>query len=204
MGAYEQHSAGCAASQLFGTVVGAAMGGVKGSYPLSSGIAAQGGRSDASASGDAGPLGAARTRSWLGSGTAILLRHLPREIRWSCGRYRHAARHLLECSSLRHNRLPSETGSQKSSSQQTLRWRKTDSNSPSHLRGVGTCSDFSQRVGDLNVTPQEPRGLRILDGCPSVGEDLRRSPTLHGRCPQPRFWRSMYVRGPAYPPAENV
>jgi hypothetical protein len=33
----------------------------------------------------------------------------------------------------------------------TLRWRKTDSNSPSHPRAVGTCSDFSQRIGDLNV-----------------------------------------------------
>jgi hypothetical protein len=70
-------------------------------------------------------------------------------------------------------------------------------------RGVGTCSDFSQRVGDLNVTPQEPRGLRILDGRPSVGEDLRRSPALHGRCPQPRFWRSMYVARLCVPPGRE-
>ena len=53
--------------------------------------------------------------------------------------------------------------------------------------------DFSQRVGDLNVTPQEPRGLRILDGRPSVGEDLRRSPELYGRCP-PAKVLAQYVR----------
>src|SRR5438045_9201595 len=54
--------------------------------------------------------------------------------------------------------------------------------SPSHPRGVGTCSDFSQRVGDLNVT------LRSLDGCPAVGEDLR---------------RSLYVAPPCLTPARD-
>jgi hypothetical protein len=37
-----------------------------------------------------------------------------------------------------------------------------------------------------------------------VGEDLRRSPEPHGRCPQPKFWRSMHVARPCLPPAGNA
>src|SRR5271169_4445441 len=91
-----------------------------------------------------------------------------------------------------------------SSSSLTPRWRETDTNSPSHPRGVGTCSEFSQRVGDLNITPQQPRALEDLGRVFIGGEDLRRSPAPHGRCPQPRFWRIMYVARPCVPPAGNI
>ena len=64
---------------------------------------------------------------------------------------------------------------------------------------------ISQRVGDLNVTRQELRGLRILDGRPSVwvrtcGARLRCTDAVRSR----GFGAVCALRGPAYPPAGNI
>jgi hypothetical protein len=47
------------------------------------------------------------------------------------------------------------------------------SNSPSHPRGVGTCTDFSQRIGDLNVADRLLPAIWPAAGYPSAGKLTR-------------------------------